>query len=763
MTKKYLHGIVFLLGLGLLVSFSNAQDTTESGFHVPKKRKQVKQKVLIPQKGEGIKTLIVGGKPQLELRREDQTSKPPSYTMETVVVTSERLENQVAFTTNSSSVVSSNDIQNIPSEQISDVLNTLPGFLTFSKDGLGRDAITTTRGFYGGGESEYLAVYVNGIRINDLETGIVDWNTVSAKDISKIEVVRGPSSPLYGDVGIGGVVNITTKEEKELESYVGGSIGSFGSRSLDIRSNGRIRETPFQFYLQSSASDGFRNHSDWGSTNIGGELTTIINSQSKLVWSLSNRAANESDPGPLVDTMISINREASDAAYSSDGRDENKLSARVDYFGRIFNAADIRAGVYTQDRNAVYIRTLPAFTLDPSFDLVMYSETKERNLKNQLVGIDANVTYQDTIEDIPNKFIFGGELESGKLRSTYYNYSSLLHQRTGWFSNGEGSRQHVGLFIHDEVPIIPTVKMNGGFRFDNYNDSYDVATSSPSHTAFSPKVGVNYIFYSVLENDVPIYTGNLYANIIHSFKTPTLDQLFDQRGITIAYSTRSTSNLKLKPQQGWNFEIGVYQRGRIIERKMYGEMVSSFYLNPVKDEIDFDLATYKYANIQNTRHFGFENGFRLHWVPNITAFLNLTYTSSTFTDGANKGNQLKAIPKIASAFGITYHHRSNVTGTLTWNYIGMRYFDDTNLHTLSPYNTVNIRISYKRKELRAYIDFENIIGAEYNSTGYILTSKYGLSTGVPLPIQDTRYLYPHAPTTIRLGVEATLDTPWFVK
>jgi outer membrane receptor protein involved in Fe transport len=733
---KVVFRITFLsLLFFLYVNLSVAQDTTDVNASRPKKRKNLKQQVMIPQQEGGIKTIMIDGKARLELRREGGTVKPPSYTMETVVVTSERVENKLAFTTTSSSIISSSDIQLLPAGSVSNVLSTLPGFSVFKKDGIGRDIITSTRGFYGGGEAEYLAVYVDGVRLNDLETGLVGWNTIASEDIAKIEVVRGPTSALYGDLGMGGVLNISTKEDKISTGSGSMIIGSFGNRELSLRTSGKVKDVPYRIYINSGANDGFRKHNGWSGTTVSGEITTPLNSTSSLSWTLSNNYSKMEDPGPLTPDSIKIDRLSVNPFFLADLKNERRIHSRVHYSNTLSEKLHITGNMYYTARDADNIQTyLTGLSFWPA-------DTKERLIKNRVFGIDAQGTLEQTIEYIDNKFVFGGELETGNFRSTYFDYDVPNRVRGDWKSNGEGNRTHIGFYVHDEVPIIPTVKLNAGFRFDNFNDSYDVVAIEPAYSAFSPKVGINYLFSTELENDVPVYTGNTYITIARSFKAPTLDQLFDQRFPKV----QSPSNPKLLPQNSWNFEIGVYQRGRIIERKMYGELLTSLYSNNVQDEIDFDISTFKYKNLSQTNHTGFEAGFKLHWIPNISAFLNYTYTSVKFNGGFYDEKNLKGVPHSTIVFGGTYKYQ-NIAGTITLQTFSGRYLDDSNVYYLDGSTELNVRISYKRKNLRGYIDMDNILNAQFNQWGYTLGSQ--------------QYLYPHAPSSIRIGVEATIETPW---
>ena len=45
------------------------------------------------------------------------------------------------------------------------------------------------RGFYGGGEAEYLLVLVDGKQLNHVETGLLNWNSMPLSSIESIEVL----------------------------------------------------------------------------------------------------------------------------------------------------------------------------------------------------------------------------------------------------------------------------------------------------------------------------------------------------------------------------------------------------------------------------------------------------------------------------------------------------------------------------------------------------------------------------------------------
>jgi len=175
-----------------------------------------------------------------------------------------------------------------------------------------------------------------------------------------------------------------------------------------------------------------------------------------------------------------------------------------------------------------------------------------------------------------------------------------------------------------------------------------------SHSAFSPKAGVN-IRYAQSARHV----GNWYANVSRSFKTATLDQLYDQRTIPVPFPPFgiTISNFELDPQRGTSIETGLYHRADLAPGRLAGELSLSVYQMDMTDELDFDVATFRFVNIGKSRHRGVEAGLKLYVRDDATVFFNYTLQNVTNrADDAFKGNFVKAIPRdfisAASARGI---------------------------------------------------------------------------------------------------------------
>ena len=130
--------------------------------------------------------------------------------LEEVVVVATRLPVPAAKVGNSVSVLQRSEIEASQAVAVSDLLASLPGVGVTRSGGAG--GLTGLR--IRGAETDHTLVLVDGVQINDPAApgGGFDFGNLLTGGISRIEVLRGPQSTLYGSQAIGGVVNIVTAE-----------------------------------------------------------------------------------------------------------------------------------------------------------------------------------------------------------------------------------------------------------------------------------------------------------------------------------------------------------------------------------------------------------------------------------------------------------------------------------------------------------------------------------------------------------------------
>ena len=112
---------------------------------------------------------------------------------------------------------------------LAETLKTIPGFRVQQLGGFGRTATVKTRGL----RNQDTAILIDGIRFRDASSITGDASAFlsdfTLTSVSKIEVLRGSGSSLYGTNAIGGTIDFQTpKPQSGLHGQIGGAFGGYG-------------------------------------------------------------------------------------------------------------------------------------------------------------------------------------------------------------------------------------------------------------------------------------------------------------------------------------------------------------------------------------------------------------------------------------------------------------------------------------------------------------------------------------------------------
>jgi iron complex outermembrane receptor protein len=150
------------------------------------------------------------------------TQKPeePAKYEETVVVSASRSEEKLINAPATMSVITSDTIQNAPSQNFAELLRTVPGLNVTQVSA--RDINVTSRGATGTLATGQLAL-LDGRSLYQDFFGFVMWDflPVNFDEVKQIEVIRGPASAVWGANALYGVVNVITKSPREMQGTSG--------------------------------------------------------------------------------------------------------------------------------------------------------------------------------------------------------------------------------------------------------------------------------------------------------------------------------------------------------------------------------------------------------------------------------------------------------------------------------------------------------------------------------------------------------------
>lgn len=155
------------------------------------------------------------------------------------------------------SVITAADIKAMGARTVVEALEFVPG-LHISKSFNRMSNLFSIRGIHSQFNAQVLFL-INGVVIEDLQTNSVPlMYKLPVANISRIEIIRGPGSAVYGADAFAGVINVITKSAEEIGAgNVGARIGSFDTRDLWAQTSHRISgwDTSLSFEYHTSGTD----------------------------------------------------------------------------------------------------------------------------------------------------------------------------------------------------------------------------------------------------------------------------------------------------------------------------------------------------------------------------------------------------------------------------------------------------------------------------------------------------------------------------
>ncbi len=175
-----------------------------------------------------------------------------TFLLEELVVTVTRLPTLRDAVASAVAVIDGAELRLDGTYQAFDALRDVPGASVVQGGSFGGTASLFLRG----GESDYVQVLVDGISMNS-PGGAFNFANLTTDNLERIEVLRGPSSVLYGSDAVSGVVQLFTSRGSGRPSIgLGTRAGTFGTVHWDASLRGGSDRASYSFSLSRFSSDG---------------------------------------------------------------------------------------------------------------------------------------------------------------------------------------------------------------------------------------------------------------------------------------------------------------------------------------------------------------------------------------------------------------------------------------------------------------------------------------------------------------------------
>ena len=174
--------------------------------------------------------------------------------LEKIIITGKRTSTNISSATENVAVVSAEEIEKLPAENLSEILSYIPGVDIEPRQGFSRAASLTIQG----SDSRHVRLMIDGIPLNNQASGQADPTKFPIENIERIEVIKGPSSGVWGS-GLGGVINIVTKNTGTTKIPRGSfttSFSEFRTKKESFDLSGKLNDLGYYFFSSYTESGG---------------------------------------------------------------------------------------------------------------------------------------------------------------------------------------------------------------------------------------------------------------------------------------------------------------------------------------------------------------------------------------------------------------------------------------------------------------------------------------------------------------------------
>ena len=166
-------------------------------------------------------------------------SAQQSFSLDTLLVQTTRIPLKASETGRSISILTKEQIQQLPATTFYELLQTICGVEVQSRGGFGVQGDIVMRG----STFSQVLVLIDGMKINDPLTGHFNcYVPVSNMEIERIEILKGAGASMYGPDAVGGVINVITKGFDSLKN------GTTSSGNINYGDNNLVSSTASVFH-----------------------------------------------------------------------------------------------------------------------------------------------------------------------------------------------------------------------------------------------------------------------------------------------------------------------------------------------------------------------------------------------------------------------------------------------------------------------------------------------------------------------------------
>lgn len=484
-------------------------------------------------------------------------------------------------------------------------------------------------------------------------------------NVERIEIIRGPGAVQYGSGGMGGVVNIITRQGRSDSAFVeagGGSFGEFGGSA-----GGALKAKGFDFAgaVSRSTMDDYKTGSGVTFANTGFDAQTGVSLNAGYEFAAGNRFGvivtgfdgdHAGDPGYL--SANDTDNYSDKGNYSVDGSYNGQNSTgRWQWMGRYF---------FGQDENK---------WMDP--------------IQSNASGWDNGLESSNTTDQQGAQAQISGAF--GALHLTT-GMDWLRYEVENTWNPKQTSYDNPALFLLAGVGVLDErLTFSGGVRQDWYSVEVEQPAGRDEDTShFTPQLGVAWMVTDALK---------LRGQVAQGFVMPSADQLAIDM---VTFGTHTVGNPYLDPEKTLTWEGGV----EYAENGLSGAL--TFFTTDFDDKIVYVRLpgnTRSYSNLGSATISGVEAelsydiGAPLRWAWEVRPFVDMTILTR-YEDEAT-GVDLTYTSDVTLSTGLSFGDGDGFSGRVNVAYTGPQQVQDWEMTStgavvdLDSFTVTDLMLSYR--------------------------------------------------------------------
>jgi iron complex outermembrane receptor protein len=589
------------------------------------------------------------------------------------------------------------------------------------------------RGFFDADRDGFNVVLLDGMRRGGNRYG------TQSNNIDAVEVLKGPSSILYGRGAVGGTINIVRKKPQAVRSgevlYRG---GRFNTHQMALGNTGPVGDSNRLLYRVDTsfeASDGWRN-AGADRFNVAPSLTWLVNDRSRLtLHQVFVRDRFDGDGGvPL--NIVDLPNFKRDLRFSLP---QDRVLIEDSQTQALFNAGfgrnwEFRNSVSLQRTSDKYFVTEGVYG-SPEENLV-YREPLDfhhirRPVQNQteVVGrLEGFAThnlllgyefYRDkyrtevTAGDDPDCicgywFLNIAPMDITTMRETQGPLDIDTVARTTFVND----RTH-SYFVQDQIDLAPRVKVNLGYRLDDYKRNVTRQGGFPFRPQLRDQTAHSYRAGLVV---APTFDQQIYVATSSSF-TPV--------------NTVPADGSQLDPSTARNYEVGHRWQG--LNNRV--DTTAAFYY-AVRNNVTVQQSVISFIQVGEQRSKGFDFDLNTDLGNQTSLIFNYGFASPEFTDDPNlSGKTPRFAPKHNVNLWLRKDFRGGLNAAFGYRHLSEQFTDNANTLTLDSYGIAAAAVGYRTPRWDWTVNVDNL----FDNDTYFLPGHFSNNAfpGPPVNVTTT--------------------------